>query len=334
MTEAGQIIAALEVAPAEDIDGLLRTAASDPVAAPLLRFLCDPFRQWWRDSVQDLDSFDPVKASAALAREWSFFADWLEAMSLREVSDDDLVEWRTSEAWPLYLRVLSKRLRCDTVSRNAVSTAIGAVPQFYLGEVVDPSDTPIQFPCAVEPYVPGTRCVTLLSRPRSADRQAWFLGQLGLPFPVPVPEAIRQSLVRPTYKKLGPEFTDGAVIDGVVNMAGYTVFDIVPLVQFREQQRTDPYDIRVMTLASVAFGDGVHCVPAQVVHDEEGLLRSTRVVQRRGFGQAVIKQTLAPYPYFAEQYQTQAWTRPRCICNDAGDTSTHLPNCLRFVPTF
>lgn len=334
MTEAAILIAALEVAPPEDVDGLLRAAAADPVAAPLLRLLYDPFRQWRRDSSADLSPFNPVKADEALAREWSFFADWIEAVSLTDVTDDALSEWRASDAWPLYWRVLAKRLNCDTVSRDAVSTAIGAVPQFFLGSVIEPNDEPLQFPCAVEPYVPGTRCITLLSRPKSSDRCAWFLGQHGLPFPVPVPEGIRRALTQPTYKKLPKEFADGAVIDGVINMAGYTVFDIVPLTQFREQHRTDPYDIRAVALATVEFGDGVHNVPAQIVKDEDALLRAVRVVQRRGFGQAVIKQPLAPYPYFAEQYQTQAWTRPRCICNDAGDTNAHLPNCLRFVPTF
>lgn len=336
MTEVGQIIATLELCPPEDVDHWLRQAALDPVAAHLLRLTFDPFLHWRHEVVTDFPDIDPVKSSQMAEKEWAHFASLLESQSLTEFGPilDAAGEWTNSPAWSLYYRILAKSLACDTVSRHAVSTALGTVPQFYAGLVVEPEGVR-SYPCALQPFVPGTRCLAIVSHPKASNRDAWFLSESGLPFPVAVPESIRHGLVNATYKSMPADpFADGIVFDGVINMAGYSVFDCVPLTQFREQARTDSLRNRLESFAEVVFGDQVHAVPTLAVRKEGDLAQAARVIYRRGFGAVVAKDPEAPYPYFAEQFKSQAWTLLPCTCGGESKKPTHLPNCPRFVPTF
>ena len=160
----------------------------------------------------------------------------------------------------------------------------------------------------MQPLIPGTRTVAIVSNPFETDRDVWFVGMHGLPFPVQVPRNIHEDILSADFASgLGEDYANGVVIDGVVNMGGFNVFDLIPLMLFENQLRTDPYNERAKALIGLGFGAAVQHVPALLAHDKDSLADCIGKLRRRGFGRVVLKRLQDPYPYFAEQCATESW---------------------------
>lgn len=293
---------------------ILRVAKDDPVFASIARRLFDPFKLWLRTSpdLPELREEDLDAANEALCHEWSYFADFLAERDLTHLSNDELSNFRVSKAWPIYARILAKRFNSEIVSRELVAGELGTIAHWSIGTSVDAKM--VEYPTGVQPFIQGTRCLALVSSPFTKGRDVWFVSKTGLPFPVPVPENVREAILAVDYSDLPGRFHDGLVLDGVINMAGYTLFDILPLSEFRVPERGAVFEDRAATLVTLSFPDPVHTVPTIVVKDREHLIEVVSdLAKNHDFPRCLVKRLQAPYPYYAAHYGTASWVRAESI---------------------
>lgn len=294
---------------------ILRKAKDDPVFASIARRLFDPFKLWQRHSSPDLPELreeDLDAANEALSREWSYFADFLSERDLTHLNDEELSNFRGSKAWPIYARILAKQFDSEIVTRELVAGELGTITSWFIGTPVDATE--VEYPAGVQPFITGTRCIALVSSPFTKERDVWFVSKTGLPFPVPVPENVREAILAVDYSDLPGRYHDGLVLDGVINMAGYTLFDLLPLSEFREQERSEVFEERARLLVTLSFPDPVHTVPTIVVNNRDHLIDVVAdLAKNHDFPRCLVKRLQDPYPYYAAHYGTSSWVRAESV---------------------
>lgn len=251
MTRTARVMAAVEaVIPDFAAAGkLIAEHPMDIVLREVLFWTYDPFLVWELNEPLPPIS-NPEAADAALMSEWESFTSQL-LVAARTAVPGVLAPFRSSPAWPIYARVVSKRF-VDVPF--VVANQWGTLPVFRGAPIAETMEE------SVEPWRPGTlvrvplharRCFTLVRSPFTLP-SAYFLDLCGNPIPTVDHAAVRARIEsRDAWRDLeaeASEYEDGLVVDGWLMtervQAPYTIlraFDVVPLRVFATQQRSRPY---------------------------------------------------------------------------------------------
>lgn len=254
-TKTAAIIAEMESAP--DPQAVQGQHPTDTLFREFLRRTFDPFRQYgFTTSTELLPPIDDAeKANAALAGEWSYFLQVLDALednTRSEFSDS----WSQSPAWPVYQRMLLKRMK--NVTFEQVNGVWGDLPIFRAGKILRPGiyvahGATLPYPLYMEPIYSGFRRLMLVTAPydeHGGDLAVFDEG--GNVKTDKCPDELLDFLTSFRYEVWLDEshaFHSGVVLDGVVQYdeaetARYIVFDVKPASKFRDCKAHEPYEKR------------------------------------------------------------------------------------------
>lgn len=329
MTQAASILQEMEALAAKATNPAKAQAEhpTDAIFRQVLRAAYDPYRQYGFSEVEW--GFEPITdtvlADKTLEEEWQAFESALADLEegaedvRRELlnNDGEGAEWRNSPAWPVYQRVLMKRL--DGVQYADVYSVWMDLPRFMPGKWSE--QDPEEYPVFVEPIFPDHHRIVIVRPPRID-----VFKPDGTYCRERFPRRYRSTLKELNFKVWLEDgtFNSGIVLDGYEQRdAPFLIFDVVPLKRFREQKSTEPYEDRrgrleALNAIIIPGHDQVRglistrCDNEQAVCDlMKAQLRDTEEREQiRGF---VAKNPRLSYPYTPGE----AWCRIQLEAEDA-----------------